>query len=478
MRILAALLTAVPTLLPFAAEAQDPKATLEAASKALGTADVKSIEMQGSGVTFQVGQSAVPGQPWPLFNVRTFTRVVNYDTASLSDDLMRTRALEPPRGGGVYVRGEHQLVSMLSGDHAWNVMGQAAVAAPIALADRQFQFWSTPHGVIKAAMANPAGVQGRTIAFGIPGRFQATAALDAANLVERVDGTLSNPVLGDMAVTVSYEDYRDFGGVKFPTKIRQMYGGFPALELTIAEVRANGPADIKVPDNVRLAGNPYTRVQSQKAADGVWYVSGGSHHSVVIEMKDHLIVAEGPLNDDRALAVIAEARKLVPGKPIKYLIVSHHHFDHSGGVRAFAGEGATIVTHDASRAFFEQIVAAPATVGPDHLARSGRKATVEGVLDRRELSDETRTIEVRHIAGIQHADDMLMVYLPKEKFLIQADAYTPPPPNVAPMSPPNPFTVSLLENVTKQGLAVDQILPLHGRMVPLSELQKAAGHSH
>jgi glyoxylase-like metal-dependent hydrolase (beta-lactamase superfamily II) len=198
----------------------------------------------------------------------------------------------------------------------------------------------------------------------------------------------------------------------------------------------------------------------------------------VIEMADHLIVAEGPLNEDRALAVIAEARKLVPGKPIKYLIVSHHHFDHSGGVRAFAGEGATIVTQDAGRAFFEQIVAAPATVGPDHLARSGRKAIVEGVRDRRELSDGTRTVEVRHIAGIQHADDMLMVYLPKEKFLIQADAYTPPAPNVAPMSPPSSFTVSLLENITKQGLAVDQILPLHGRMVPLSELQKAAGHSN
>ena len=138
--------------------------------------------------------------------------------------------------------------------------------------------------------------------------------------------------------------------VKFPTKIRQTYGGFPAYELTITEVRANGPADIKVPDNVRLAGNPYTRVQSAKAADGVWYLTGGTHHSVVIEMNDHLIVAEGPLNDDRALAVIAEARKLVPGKPIRYLIVSHHHFDHAGGVRAFAGEGVTIITQDASRA--------------------------------------------------------------------------------------------------------------------------------
>jgi len=278
-----------------------------------------------------------------------------------------------------------------------------------------------------------------------------------------------------MAVTVSYADYRDFGGVKFPTKIRQSYGGFPALELTVTEVNPNAAADIPVPDNVKQATNPYVRVTSQKAADGVWYVTGGTHHSVVIEMKDHVIVVEGPLNDDRALAVIKEARTLVPNKPIKYLIVSHHHFDHSGGARAFAGESATLITHDASRQHFERIVAAPATVSPDHLAKSGRKAAVEGVRDRRVLTDGTRTVEIRQIAGILHADDMLMVYLPKEKFLIEADAYTPPAPNTAPMSPPSPFNVSLAENITKQGLAVDQILPLHGRMVPLAELHKAAG---
>src|SRR6185436_10083788 len=144
-----------------------------------------------------------------------------------------------------------------------------------------------------AVLAGKGTMQGRTIAFGVPGSFKATATLDAANLIERVEGTMTSPVLGDMPVTVTYGDYRDFGGVKFPTKIRQTYGGFPALELVITEVRANGSADIKVSDNVRLAGNPYTRVQSAKAAEGVWYVTGGTHHSVVIEMNDHLIVAEG-----------------------------------------------------------------------------------------------------------------------------------------------------------------------------------------
>src|SRR5262249_48159106 len=154
------------------------------------------------------------------------------------------------------------------------------------------------------------------------------------------------------------------------------------LDLTVTEVKPNVAADILVPDVVRQATNPYTRVTSQKAADGVWYVTGGTHHSVVIEMKDHVIVVEGPLNDDRALAVLKEARAPVPSKPITYLIVSHHHFDHAGGVRAFAGEGATLITHDASRPFFERIVTAPATVSPDYLAKSGRKVAVEGVRDR------------------------------------------------------------------------------------------------
>ena len=475
MRTLILVLTAVLLCSPVIADAQDNRAALEAVAKALGAGGLTSIEIQGGGTAFQVGQSYSAGTAWPQFNVRSFTRVVNYDTASFREEILRTRALEPPKGGGAYVRGEHKLVSVLGGDHAWNVTGETATAAPLALADRQFQLWSTPHGVVKAAMAGKGTIQGRMITFAVPGSFKATATLDAANLIERVDATLANPVVGDMAVTVTYSEYRDFAGVKFPTKIRQSYGGFPALELTITEVKPNVAADIPVPDGVRQAASPYARVTSQKAADGVWYLTGGTHHSVVIEMSDHVIVVESPLNDERGLAVLKEARTLVPSKPIKYLVVSHQHFDHSGGVRAFAGEGITLITHEASRPFFERIVAAPATVSADHLAKSGRKATVEGVRDRRVLSDGTRTIEIRHITGIQHADDMLMVYLPKEKFLIQADAYTPPAPNAAPMTPPSPFNVSLADNIKQQGLAVDQILPLHGRMVPLAELHKAAG---
>jgi glyoxylase-like metal-dependent hydrolase (beta-lactamase superfamily II) len=209
----------------------------------------------------------------------------------------------------------------------------------------------------------------------------------------------------------------------------------------------------------------------------VWYLTGGSHHSVVIEMSDHVIVVEGPQNDERALAVIAEARSLVSAKPIRYVVNSHHHYDHAGGLRAFAGEGVTIITHESNRPFFERTLATPATIERDHLARSGRKAVVEGVRDKRVLTDGTRTLEIHHIAGNLHHDGLLLAYLPKEKLLIEADAFTPGPANAPPPTPANPFSVNLADNVTRLGLAVDQILPLHGRVVPFAELARAIGRA-
>ncbi|MET0484198.1 MAG: MBL fold metallo-hydrolase [Candidatus Rokuibacteriota bacterium] len=478
-RLLAWTAAALLLCTPVASPAQNARATLDGAAKAMSSVEVKSLEWSGSGVFFAPGQSYTPGQPWPRFIAKSQTRSVNYETASLRDDVVRMQGENPPRGGGVQpVRGEQRQQFVLSGDQAWTVVGDAAVPQPIALTERQMQLWTTPHGVLRAALANNATVQGRIITFALPGRMMVRATLSDQNLVERVDAVIPNAVVGDLPVEVTYSDYRDFGGVKFPTRIRQSAGGFPTLDLTVTDVKANGPVDIKVPDPVRQATGVYTRVATQMVADGVWYLTGGSHHSVVIEMKDHLIVVEGPLNEERAMAVIAEARSLVPSKPIKYVVASHHHFDHSGGLRAFASEGVIVITHDSSRAFLEQALGAPATVLPDRMAKSGRKPVVEGVRDKRVMTDGARTVEIHHIAGNAHCEGLLMVYLPKEKLLSEADVFTPPPAGTAPPMPPSPFTVSFVDNLKQLNLAVDRILPLHGRMVPIADLHTAVGHGH
>jgi glyoxylase-like metal-dependent hydrolase (beta-lactamase superfamily II) len=479
MRTALALTITLLFALPLAAAGQDASATLAAASKALGADGLKSIEYSGSGTSFAFGQSATPGQPWPRLNLKSFTRSVNYETASLRDENVRTQGENPVRGGGQQpIRGEQRQSFWVSGDHAWNMMGTAAVPAPISLAERQFQLWSTPHGVVKAATANNATVQGRVVTFAIPGRMRVRAALNDASLVERIEAVVPHPVLGDTPVEVTYADYKDYGGVKFPTRIRQSAGGFPTLDVTVTDVKPNVAVDLQVPEGARAAAGFYGKVATQMVADGVWYLTGGSHHSVVIEMKDHLVVVEGPLNDERALAVIAEARTLAAGKPIRYVVSSHHHFDHSGGLRAFAAEGATVITHESNRAFFEGSLAAPATVAPDHMAKASRKPLVEGVRDRRVLTDGSRTVELHHIAGNAHADGLLMVYLPKEKLLSEADVFTPPPAGTPPPMPPSPFTVNFAENLKRLNLAVDRLLPLHGRIVPIADLHTAAGHGH
>jgi glyoxylase-like metal-dependent hydrolase (beta-lactamase superfamily II) len=258
-------------------------------------------------------------------------------------------------------------------------------------------------------------------------------------------------------------------------RIRQSAGGFPSVDLAVTDVKPNAAADIQTPDSVRQAVMPYSRIVAEQPAPGVWYVAGGSHHSVVIEMKDHLIVVESPVNDERATAVLAETRKLVPGKPIRYVVNSHHHFDHSGGLRAAAADGITVITHESSRAFFERALAAPATMTPDFQAKARKTPSVEGVRDRRTLTDGARTVEIYHMANSTHCDGLLMVYLPKERFLIQADAYTPGPPNAPAPTTVNPLSVNLDDNIKRLGLSVDQLLPLHGRIVPLAELTKAIG---
>jgi len=470
------LLVVVTLLLPLPslASARSSRAELDRIARAMGATNLKTVVITGSGVEYAVGQSVVPGAPWPRFTVTDYTRAVDYQASALRDEYVRARAEDPPRGGGVPSRGEQRMRALLSGDYAWDIVNDAPAPVPITLAERRAQLWSTPHGVIKAALANKATIQDRTLAFSIPGHMNVRATVDRKRLVEYVQATIPNAVLGDITIEVRYSDYKDFGGVQFPSKIEQSAGGFPSVDLTITGVRTNVAVDLDVPETVRQAASPYAKVISEKVTDGVWYVTGGSHHSAVIEMSDHLIVVEGPLNDERALAVLAEARGLSP-KPIKLVVNSHHHFDHAGGLRAVAGEGITILTHEVNRPFFARVLATPATVSPDHLTRSGKKGVVEGVRDRHVVSDATREVEIHHIAGNAHHEGLLMVYLPKERLLIQADAFTPGPANAPPPTPPYPFTVSLADNITRLNLNVDQLLPLHGRIVPLAELSRAVG---
>ena len=476
MRTLIAVLTSLILALPVAAAAQDRKAALQKVAEAHGADYVTSIEYAGTGVVYAPGQSQTPGSPWPRFGAKTWTRTINYDTPALRDHILRTQMEDPPRGGGVQpVRGAVPQILLVHGEFAYNMVGDTPAPAPVALAERQFQLWTTPHGIVKAALAGRGSMQGNTISIAMPGRFKADALVGKDGLIEKVNGVVANAVMGDMPVQITYSEYKDFGGVKAPTKITQTAGGHPALDVTITDVHANLVDAIALPAPIRATANPYARVTTQMVADGVWYITGGTHHSVAIEMKDSVLVVEGPLTEARAFAVINEVRTLVPTKPIRGVVATHHHFDHSGGLRAFAAVNVPIIAHESAGAYWQKTLGTPATIYQDHLTRSGLVPTIETVGRRRVISDGTRRVEIHHIANNLHADDLLMVYLPKEKILIEADVYTPLAPNAQPPMPPSPFTVSFADHVKSLGLDVSQIVPIHGRVVPFAELNKTIG---
>jgi len=284
-------------------------------------------------------------------------------------------------------------------------------------------------------------------------------------------------VLGDTPLVTTYSDYKDHSGVKFPSKIVQTQGGFAVWDITVTAVQPNASADLPVPAPVQSATTPPVAVQSTKLADGVWHVTGGSHHSLVVNFKDYIAVIEAPLNEERSIAVIAEAKKLVPGKPIKYVMSTHQHFDHSGGLRTYVAEGATVVTHDSNRAFFEKTFQAPATLAPDALSKTPKSATIQGVTDKDkyELTDGKQTIDVYSTQGDTHTDELLIVYLPASKILVEADSYSPQMPNATP-SPVPPNALNLYNNIQRLKLNVATIAPIHGRgAVPYAEFLKFVG---
>jgi len=184
------------------------------------------------------------------------------------------------------------------------------------------------------------------------------------------------------------------------------------------------------------------------------------------------------LNEARSLAVIAKVKETIRNKPIKYLVNTHAHFDHSGGLRTYVDEGATIVTHEMNRPYYEQAWRAAHSLVPDRLEQSKKAPVFETFSDKHTLSDGGPTIEIYPIQGSGHNDAFAMVYLPAAKILVEVDAYTPAGADVPPPATPNPFSVNLYQNIDRLKLDVRQIAALHGpRLVTLADLRSAIGQS-
>jgi glyoxylase-like metal-dependent hydrolase (beta-lactamase superfamily II) len=477
-------LAVLATSFAWMANGQDAKTVLDAAVKAMGVENAGNVRWSGNGLNHAFGQAANPSLPWPKFNVKTYERVMDVDAGGSRVRIVRTQGEIPPHGGGQQpIVGEQTQNQLQHSRDPWGT---------------QAEMWLTPLGFLKGALASGnatvkqdtvGGKKMTVVTFTAQGKYKVNGYIDDQNMLVKADTLIDTPVLGDTLLEAEYSDYKTFGRLKFPGKIVEKEGGFPILDLTVTNAMANVYHVINIPATT-IANDTKVVVDEQLVAPGVYYFTGGSHHSAIVEFNNFVVVVDGPLDEARSSAVISEVKKLFIGKPIRYLVNTHQHFDHSGGIRTYAAEGATIITHETNKGYYEKTFAMPRTLNPDKLAQSKKKAVIEYIVGpKRVITDGTRTLEL-HLAASGHNDGMLIAYLPKEKVLIEADLFTPPAvttaaPAAAPAGgaaapappPPSPYTLALVDTLDKLKLDYDTILPIHGRLVKKEDLMKAVGRA-
>ena len=320
--------------------------------------------------------------------------------------------------------------------------------------------------------------------------YQVVGYINRYNMVEKVQTWLENPIFGDMLIETEYTHYREgANGLKFPAQIVQKRGGWPTFTAYILGAHAN-PANLQqlmTPPAGGRGGAPgggappaAAGPTSEKLADGVYRING-AYNSLAIEFADYILLFEpGPQSEARAQAVIAEAKKVIPNKPIRYGVISHHHFDHTSGLPAVVAEGITIVTPTVNKAFLMNALSAPRTLAPDSMSKSGKKPVIEAMTgDKRVFQDATRTFEVHLIKGLPHADGLVIGYLPKEKILVYADMFNLPPANDPVPNPPVIGTMVFLDNIERLKLQPERVMSIHSlnpdRLTTVAEMKASLG---
>lgn len=500
----------------------DPEPLLAAVAEQIGEPGLSCISYSGDGYNGAVGQTFenAVGVDWPRPDgLNNYTRTIDWDTETSIETFDREPGLTPASWkygigwvGGTPTQAHRRQTHITRGEHSWHIDGNGQpVAVPPEIAEvYRLDLWLNPHGFLKAARmpgANPVAfwrweqiekgrdgnvvepVRMHVVAITMFGKYRVDATINPDNMIQRIKTTVNIPTLGDF--NIEHESIRDVtvDGVMWPTWWHSHQGwddnwqfyrrstGHNAYGGSFPDVRPNecGSAPA-VPRSVR--NKTFSNdVTVNEIADGVYQLGGGPANSYVVEFDNFVAVFEAPGDEERSLKVIDEITRLAPGKPVRYVIVSHPHFDLIGGLRAYLHIGATYVAHMLNIDFLNHDVLSyePRTIKPDLVSmypptELAEGYNYEGVQENYVITDNSRILRVYYVQPLQHVAGMLMAYLPEQRIAFQADLFnTHEPPQAAQL----PAMQSLYNQVERMQLDVETLAPVHGDPVPWNDFVDA-----
>ncbi len=490
-----------------------PDPLVASAADALGGAAAiessPTLVLEGDGEAYYLGENRAPDTDLPVFETR-FRWAFDWGHRRFRKEELRLPMFLTGSSG------LRQTIAALDGDVAYDIGAdeRARRSEDGVAANRRAEWLHHPLGLLRAALAPGAAIHvlpaqdGREHAdiTTADGLVESLAVDGRTKLPLSIASAIAHPILGDVVEETTFDAYAPVGPLLLPTRITERIDGKVVARVHAISQTLNVDPDRSLPpaafrafsENARLAAPPAlaaeppqapARLAVERLAPGVWRLGAARYWSVLVEFADHFALVEAPLDDARTEALLAAANALGPGKPVTQVVVTHHHFDHIGGVRAAIASGLTVFVrggldaHAAPTAarsaasrdaadLVAELAARPHARAPDLLQRRARAPSIVRVDHELAIKDATRELVLLPIVGSGYAETLLMAYLPGERLLVEADVYSPP--EAGARGEASPFAANLLENIRQRRLRVDRVVPLHGPVVPLRDLEDAA----